>query len=339
VSGGAILSAGSASPQQLDAMLDWGLSVIHAFQDAGSPAVTILAKAVTFLGEPAFYLAILPVIYWCVDERFGAKLALSVLLSAGINTGIKHALQIPRPFIKEPGINLIAETDFSLPSGHSQNSAVLWPVLLFGRKPAGSHAASTTCNTRCDRLRFARRLVFALLLPLLIGLSRIYLGVHYPTDVFAGWAIGAAIASLSIFGTPFLERASALLESKAPGRARTVRLMIVAVIAFILNAIGGIDTSMGGAFLGFTSGWILLSDPAKPAYIPQFRAASGSRLKKAARLALGLVLVAALYFGLKKILPGEGSDYYSLCRFIRYGLVGFWASFGAPYLFVKLRLT
>jgi membrane-associated phospholipid phosphatase len=153
-----------ASGGPLDAMYEWGLSVIRALQGAGNPAITILARGFTLLGDPIFYLIAIPVILWCVDERRGFKIGMAVFLSNGINVAIKRNLRVPRPFMVDPSVGIIGETGYSTPSGHAQNAAVLWPLALGTWKG--------------KRLGAGLRILLAIALPLCIGASRVYLGVH-----------------------------------------------------------------------------------------------------------------------------------------------------------------
>ena len=314
-----------AQGQNPDQMYEWGLAVIRAFQAAGNPALTLLARFFSLLGDPILYLIILPVLFWCVDEKRGFKLGMTVLISAGINTAIKETLRVPRPFTVDPSVRITdaSAPGFSTPSGHSENAAAFWPTLVWTGK----------------KNHFGIRVAITFVLPLCIGLSRIYLGVHYPTDVLLGWAIGAAMSAVILFGLPPVSRylASHPINDavKTAGRSlRSMKLALAALAAFILNATGSGDTSMGGAVFGFAFGYILLTDGPETV----FSAASGSLIKKAVRLMLGLLVLAVLYAGLKKIFPREGSEYYALCRFVRYGLIGFWATWGGPKLFIKLGL-
>jgi hypothetical protein len=174
-------------------------------------------------------------------------------------------------------------------------------------------------------------------------MSRIYLGVHYPQDVLWGWGVGTVLALGIIWLIPLGERLVQGLETTLGRRVRIIKIAAAALVAYALNAFnslnGPVDTSMGGAFFGFALGRILLTDPEKPAYIPDFHAGRGSLIQKAARLLLGLGGLALIYFGLKAVFPGEGSPHYTLLRFLRYGLVAFWAALGAPLVFAKLRLA
>lgn len=331
-----------ASGGPLDAMYAWGLSVIHAFQGAGNPAITVIARGFTLLGDPLLYMIAIPVLLWCVDERRGFRIGMAVFISNGINVALKRNLRVPRPFMADPSVGLIGETGYSTPSAHAQNAAVLWPLMLGAWKGKSLGAGL--------------RVALAIGLPLCIGASRVYLGVHYPTDVFLGWAIGAAISCIALFAIPAAARAIATARAdwitgvreslksyvETTGRSfRSIKLALAAIVAFALNAASKGDSSMGGLVFGFAAGYILLTDGAKDgAHDEQrFSAGKGSLPKKAARLVIGFAGLAAIYFGLKELLPGEASQYYVLCRFLRYGLVGLWGSWGAPKVFQRIRLA
>jgi membrane-associated phospholipid phosphatase len=323
-----------------EGMYEWGMAVIRAFQAAGNPAVTVIARALTLFGEPIVFIVLMPVILWCVDEKRGFRLALTVFLSNATNVALKQNLQVIRPFTRDPSVGLVFEPSFSTPSGHAQNSGALYPTLLLG----GAVSAGRKNNAR--RIN-APLISLSIALPFLIGLSRIYLGAHYPTDVFLGWAIGALFSFSALVIAPALARAldrtsairkmrdSFAVYSQTTGRtAWSVKIALAAAVALFFNALSKGDSSMGGLLFGFITGYVLLTDKGE-----EFHAASGSLAAKIARLALGFAGLAVIYIGLKKALPGEGSEWYALCRFIRYGLVGFWSSFIAPRLFTKLGLA
>jgi hypothetical protein len=200
---------------------------------------------------------------------------------------------------------MAAEPTFGLPSGHAQSTAVFWGVLApVFRRPWG--------------------LVLGILAPLIIGLSRIYLGVHFPTDVLAGWLLGGLIVlGDALYG----DKAQEALE-KAP--ARWI-ILGAALIALGMNFLNRDDTSSSGVFLGTVAGFVF-ADRRVQFRIP---ARLGRRLLC---YLLGMAVTGILYFGLKALFPGKGSDYYDLLRFVRYGALGLWVSLGAPWVFVRLGL-
>ena len=129
----------------------------------------------TLLGNEEFYLVVAPILFWCVNTTIGIRMGLVLMLSSSLNSILKLSLAYPRPYwVDERVTAYAAETSFGLPSGHAQNAASVWGLLAaFARKPA---------------LKWA---LIALLI--LIGLSRLYLGVHFATDVLLGWALGGLL--------------------------------------------------------------------------------------------------------------------------------------------------
>lgn len=291
----------------MEAMIAWGLDVIRAVQTIESPALTAAMRAITLLGSEYFYLVALPVFFWCVDARFGLRFGAVFLTSSFLNSWLKVLLGVPRPFAVDPTVGLSHETSLSMPSGHAQGSATFWGLLG-------------------PKIKRPWGLILALAVPLLVGFTRVYLGVHYPSDVLMGWALGWGIAlAWFLYGS----RVEALL-----GRATLrAKLVLAALASLAMNALLPSDTSLSGVFLGTCLGAIMLFDKFG------FDAAAGGLKLKGARLALGVLGLGAIYFGLKLAFPGEGSSLYALFRFVRYALIGAWVSLGAPWLFMHLGLA
>lgn len=139
----------------------------------------------TLGGTPVLTLVVvIGVGYLLVRRRLAAAVGLAVavvggrLLSALLKTGFAR----PRPDVVP---HFTEVQTLSFPSGHAMMSAVVW--LVVGAMLAQAHSAMRI------KVYFAG---VAVVVTILIGLTRIYLGVHYPTDVLAGWAAGAAWASL-----------------------------------------------------------------------------------------------------------------------------------------------
>jgi membrane-associated phospholipid phosphatase len=144
------------------------LSPLRAITELGSTGAVIAAAGIAF----AFAAAIGP---W----KHGLIAALTILLASIANSAMKVAIRRERPDLLDP---LIVERGFSFPSGHSALGMVAYGIL----------AVLVSRSRLPEPWRTA--LVVALgALVALIGISRIWLGVHYPTDVIAGWAAGAVV--------------------------------------------------------------------------------------------------------------------------------------------------
>lgn len=124
--------------------------------------------------------------------RSALLLLVAVVGGALISYGLKLTFARPRPDFVE---HMVEVSSASFPSGHSLISAVIYPTL-------GALLASLS-PTRTAKVYY---LVTAFLLMLLVGASRMYLGVHYPSDVLGGWALGLAWALACWVGSEMLQR-------------------------------------------------------------------------------------------------------------------------------------
>jgi undecaprenyl-diphosphatase len=156
---------------------EWVRSGIHQFASAD---LTLLASAVTRLGSVAVIATLFGVAFvgFYASGRRRAALALAVVMAGAVvlENALKYALHRARP---EPFFGTAPES-YSFPSGHTLFSACFYGVLawIFAARTqnVGARAATWTAS---------------LVLIAAIGLSRVYLGVHYPTDVIAGYLVAA----------------------------------------------------------------------------------------------------------------------------------------------------
>jgi undecaprenyl-diphosphatase len=122
------------------------------------------------------------VVYLLLAKSRAAALLVLVAVLGGlaINSLLKIQFARPRPDLFVPAAKVFTA---SFPSGHAAYSAITYMTL----------AVLLARTTRCLRLRIYF-VVVAVTLTFMIGVSRVYLGVHYPTDVLAGWCVGSAWA-------------------------------------------------------------------------------------------------------------------------------------------------
>jgi len=148
-----------------------------AVHQLASPVLTTIMRGLSFLGSTlALTIASIAVIVRLMMRKLGleAKLfALTMLGGALLNMTLKLAFKRTRPV---PFFNLSTPETYSFPSGHSLMSACFF----------GALAALLTARIKSKRVRLIIW-IFATAMFLLIGLSRIYLGVHHTTDVIAGF--------------------------------------------------------------------------------------------------------------------------------------------------------
>ncbi|MBR2995855.1 MAG: phosphatase PAP2 family protein [Lachnospiraceae bacterium] len=282
-------------------------------------AAQAAASFFTLLGNETFMIAVLGFLYWCYDKEFGKKVGTALLAGLVFNALVKCLVMRRRPYMDHTEIrclkkvtsgadlNDIKEQGYSFPSMHSTNSAVLYGMLPEGF--AKTRAAGV--------LR-----VLAVLLPFLIGLSRVLVGVHYPTDVLCGWLVGIGIL---------------LITRKLDGRIRgkwKLRLVmfLASCVGILFCRTSDYYTSlgiMGGLFLGFE-----LEE--RKVHFKETR----SLLRGILRIAGGIGLYFALNTVFKLPFPKEflTSDALPalLVRTVRYLIVTFLIIGVYPMLFVKL---
>jgi len=145
------------------------------------------ASLASLFGEELVVVAIIGFLYWCYDKDYGVFLGVNLAAAVTLSTMLKNLVLRRRPYFEQPGIQCLKPVDskaeifdlsaqgYSFPSGHSTTAAAAY-VSLARYKPR----------------RWLQ--ILAVFLPLIVGISRVCLGVHYPTDVFAGWALGLLVS-------------------------------------------------------------------------------------------------------------------------------------------------
>ena len=141
---------------------------------------------VTALGGPTVIsLVVLSVVGFLVlQARYHSAIAIMLTAASGevLNAAMKSLFMRPRPDVV-PHLRVVAETSF--PSGHAMQSAIIYLTL-----------GAMLMRLSERRLTKIYCCTVAMLATFLVGLSRVYLGVHYPTDVVAGWIVGLLWASV-----------------------------------------------------------------------------------------------------------------------------------------------
>ena len=192
----------------------WEVSLMEGLQSTLGPGVIQFVSWLSAFGEELFLILLLGFLFWCYDKKMAKSIGLTLVMSVVWMASIENIALRRRPYFDHEGIKIyrvvepsadpldISAQGYSFPSGHSAQAAGVF----------GGMAAYTK-----NKILIA----LAFVIPLLVGISRVVVGAHFPTDVLAGWVLGA----FSLFVVQRLEKAvknrwvfySILLATALPG--------------------------------------------------------------------------------------------------------------------------
>ncbi|WP_320128057.1 phosphatase PAP2 family protein [uncultured Sphaerochaeta sp.] len=279
-------------------------AILLFFQNHANPFFDLVANVCSFFGEQTIVIIVMVAILWCYDKKKGFAIC-SALLSSLISMGILKAIvRAPRPFTVLPSIagkRLATATGYSFPSGHTTTAASFYSALA---------------------MAFKKRTIsiFCAILIVLVGISRLYLGVHWPIDIFGGLILGTSISLLC-----YAEFEN-LYENKDKRYSISLVVGILAFVSSLTMALllhfESIDTVAftdlmktlalgGGGYLGFAL------EVRKVNY-----SIEGSVGRKLIRFLVGLAGI-LLIMALKLAIP---TSVYYLGSLVRYTLIGLWAT-------------
>ncbi|MBQ9716151.1 MAG: phosphatase PAP2 family protein [Clostridia bacterium] len=281
----------------------WEFQFLTFLQKTASPFFDLFWTLVTMFGEEVILVAIVSFLYWCFNKSFAKCLGYSVLTSITANCITKNIVSRDRPFQntdwnienKRPD----TADGFSFPSGHTQVCTSLFVSMAIWIKKRWMW-------------------VFAITISVLVAFSRLYLGVHFPTDVIAGFALGILFSFLCCY-----------LHQKIQNKLKLYLVTIlIATIGLFFCTTEDFFTAYGllvgvlGAFL-FEEKYVNFT-------------LDVSWFKKGLRLFFGLLIILALKEGLK--IPfnmiADGNLYL---RALRYAIASFCGLGLYPMLFKKFN--
>lgn len=145
------------------------MGILYALESIRFPALTALLSAVTYFGDEIAFIVIAIVVYWCFDKKHGCYLMATGMIGTVVNQFLKILCRVPRPWVRDPGFTIVESAragagGYSFPSGHTQCAVgIIGGVARFTKN------------------RIVR--IVCTVITALVAFSRMYLGVHYPTDV------------------------------------------------------------------------------------------------------------------------------------------------------------
>lgn len=291
------------------------ISFLKALSNIRTPFFDALFQLVTRLGEEVVVLGVICFLYWCVSKNTAYKLGMIFFTSGMLVQGLKITFRIERPFVIDKTLKPVdsaveAATGYSFPSGHTQSAVSLYGYFALSSK----------------RPWVRLLLVFVFLL---VGFSRLYLGVHTYFDVGVALLITALTVMLVHYG---FERLSSGKHDLPLSVALAAVSVFICIYAFILAKVGYADPEQindcfksGGAGVAFAIGFYL-----ERRYI-RFDVSVKKPYMQAVKFVFGVAGALIIKSALKLIAPGN-----LIIDFIRYFLTVIWVLLVYPYIFSRL---
>ena len=278
--------------------MEFELNIIRAIQSIANPFLDGLFQFITMFGEEAILIPLIAVIYWAFNKKMGEYIAYASLTSVLVNGAIKDIFKAKRP-IGEPGIRSLrveTATGYSFPSGHTQGTASFWGAIAIYFKKNYMYVISA-------------------LIIVLVAISRLYLGVHYPKDVLFGAIFGILTSSIAY-----------KLFNKVNNKISLYFGTFIVFMPVLLYAHSADFIKGMGTFLGFALGIYV-----EKKYV-NF-SVEGKSANKILRVVIGLTILILLKVGLKAVFPNK-----LVFHFLRYFIIVFFGIGLYPAIFKKLKL-
>ncbi len=291
------------------------MSFLWTLSELRTPFGDAVFGVVTRIGEETLAIVVICALFWCVKKELAYLIGFSYFLSGLLVQGLKITFRIPRPWVLDPSFQAVesalpAATGYSFPSGHTQSATALFSVLGF----------------RSNRI-YAKILCFVL--AVLVGFSRMYLGVHTPADVLTGFAISLLLSALLCWAVDRVE-----LTPKTDLLLLCALLLIASsLLAYSLALYGSgaiareyaVDCcKAAGAGIGFALGFYL-----ERRFI-RFDPRAASLPIQLVKFVLGIAGLLALKSGLKLLIGTSMA-----ADTIRYAVIVLWALVLFPLLIKK----
>lgn len=298
------------------------------------PQLDPFLQIVSALGRFEFYLALLPLIYWCINKNLGKDLAYLLAIGNVVNHLFKVFLRLPRPYWLDAELALSTEASYGFPSGHVQIAAIIYLLLA---------------------IRARRRLVWiaAGAAIFLMGFSRVYLGLHFVHDVLGGLLLGVVILAGYFFWRYNFHKQ---FRNRILGQRLMVAIALPVLLALIFAGgkwlLGGADDTVvwaefvqeaertglddvtAGIAIVLSLGVGFILEASRSHFI-----VDGTLLRRGLRYLLGMAVTLLIWRGLGVLFPEDPLWLGLPLRFFRYWLAGMWVAYYAPASFLRLKLA
>jgi membrane-associated phospholipid phosphatase len=293
------------------------VDVILWLQSLAHPVLDAFFGLITNTASEEVLMVVVPAILWCYDVQVGLRFVVVLMLSEYGNGLLKDIFQTTRPYLADSRVQgWMTDTGggYAWPSGHTQRATVFWFYLAALVKRWWAWLAAGV-------------------LVVLVAVSRMYLGLHWPQDVIGGFLLGVVflLAAWGLFR--LWDRSGWRLPLWAGLLLSLIGPLVLLLVAQRVATPGTVDVDARalGVMAGMGAGYVL-----ERRYLV-FQPRGVAWWKHVLKIVIGVVGLFVLRYALKPVfslvLPPDWE------AFLRYGIIGVWGSLGAPALFVLLRLA
>lgn len=301
------------------------LDILMYLQSIRNELLTGIFTFFTICTEVPVITVLTGILYWCINKKAGQRTLFALCGSLNINAGVKNFVKMPRPIGTKGLESLRVETatGYSFPSGHTQTATTFWVSMMYLFRKTWIY-------------------IVGILMIIGAGISRLYLGVHWPMDVIVGWVFGIALSILFIKLFDYIDY------------SKNYYILVVLMLIFGVCTyfIGGEDLyKMFALYTGFALGYMVedtyinfsTEDDRRKNIFAKNPTKNEGLGKKILRFIVGIISLLAVYLLLDYIentlIIGKTEEIINIIKYLKYTFVVFWGVAGAPALFKLFKLA
>ncbi|SFJ38064.1 Membrane-associated phospholipid phosphatase [Terrisporobacter glycolicus] len=302
------------------------LDILMYLQSIRNELLTGIFTFFTICTEVPVITVLTGVIYWCINKKAGQRTIFALCGSLNINAGVKNYVKMPRPIGTDglQSLRIETATGYSFPSGHTQTSTTFWTSMMYLFKKSWIY-------------------IIGILMIIGAGISRLYLGVHWPMDVIVAWGFGIVLSIIFI----------KLFDYIDDSKNYYILVVLMLIFGVCTYFIGGEDLyKMFGLYTGFALGYMVEdtfinfsteNETRRKNIFAKNPSKKEGLGKKILRFVVGIISLLAVYLLLNYVqdtlIVNKTEEIINIIKYFKYTIVVFWGVAGAPALFKLFKLA
>ncbi|MDU4860295.1 MAG: phosphatase PAP2 family protein [Terrisporobacter othiniensis] len=302
------------------------LDILMYLQSIRNELLTGIFTFFTICTEVPVITVLTGVIYWCINKKAGQRTIFALCGSLNINAGVKNYIKMPRPIGTDglQSLRIETATGYSFPSGHTQTSTTFWTSMMYLFRKSWIY-------------------IIGILMIIGAGISRLYLGVHWPMDVIVAWGFGIVLSIIFI----------KLFDYIDDSKNYYILVVLMLIFGVCTYFIGGEDLyKMFGLYTGFALGYMVEdtfinfsteNETRRKNIFAKNPSKKEGLGKKILRFVVGIISLLAVYLLLNYVqdtlIVNKTEEIINIIKYFKYTIVVFWGVAGAPALFKLFKLA